>query len=233
MRRITTLAAASCAAAFAAMLLPTTAWAHVSVSAVDATQGAETTLTIKVPNESESATTTGIKVQLPQDHPLASVSIQPKSGWSYTVKKTTLSTPLTTDDGPVTTVISEIDWTVTAGNRGIKAGEFESFVLSAGPLPDVSTIAFKTLQTYSDGSVVSWIEEPAPGSTVEPEHAAPVLTLSPASAEGDKAGATAPTASAAKTDKSVRPLAISALAVAVVALIAAGGGAVRSRGGKG
>ena len=32
-----------------------------------------------------------------------------------------------------------------------------------GPLPQVDTMVFKTLQTYSDGNVSRWIEEPHAG----------------------------------------------------------------------
>jgi hypothetical protein len=39
----------------------------------------------------------------------------------------------------------------------------------------VDQIIFKALQTYSDGDIVRWIDEPAPG--VEPDHPAPVLKL--------------------------------------------------------
>ena len=49
------------------------------------------------------------------------------------------------------------------------------FDISAGPLPEVDQIVFKALQTYSDGDVVRWIDEPTAG--VDLEHPAPVLKL--------------------------------------------------------
>ena len=39
-------------------------------------------------------------------------------------------------------------------------------------------MVFKALQTYSDGNVVRWIEEPVDGGE-EPEHPAPVLAAEP------------------------------------------------------
>ena len=152
--------------------------AHVVVSAPGATQGGDTVLTFQVPTESDTASTVGVKVQLPTDAPLASVSVQPKAGWTYAVTQSTLATPISSDAGPVTQVISEIDWTATGG--GIAPGEFDQFLVSVGPLPDVPTMTFKAIQHYSDNTDVAWIEEPAAGSTAEPEHPAPTLTLAAA-----------------------------------------------------
>jgi hypothetical protein len=68
------------------------------------------------------------------------------------------------------------------------------FEISAGPLPKADSMQFKTLQTYSDGTVVRWIDpENADGS--EPEHPTPTLKLTPAVAEG--ASTSAPTTGSA------------------------------------
>ena len=46
----------------------------------------------------------------------------------------------------------------------MKPGEFDVFSVSAGPLPtDVNSISLPALQTYSDGSVVRWIEPQVAG----------------------------------------------------------------------
>ncbi|HST66608.1 MAG TPA: DUF1775 domain-containing protein, partial [Mycobacteriales bacterium] len=86
---------------------------------------------------------------------------------------------------------SVVDWKATAG--GIKPGEYAEFQLSVGPLPKVDSMTFKAIQAYSDGSVVSWIDLPAAGSSDEPEHPAPTLKLTAAGATG----AAAPAAPAA------------------------------------
>ena len=152
--------------------------AHVTVSAPEATPGgSDAVITFRVPDESESARTVGLKVRLPADTPIASVLVQPKPGWSVTVSQAKLATPIKTDDGEVTEAVSEIDWKVSAGGQGIAPGQFDAFSFIAGQLPDAKSLTFKAVQNYSDGSTTSWIEEPAPGSTAEPEHPAPVLTL--------------------------------------------------------
>lgn len=175
-RRSLRVGVAALAASTALLVLAPNAWAHISVSADDTSAGSYARVTFNVPDESDSAATVGLKLQLPQDTPLAAVSIQPKSGWTWTVKKAKPSTPLSTDDGPVSEVVTEVDWTADRGH-GIRPGEFDTFVLSVGPLPSAKQLVFKALQTYSDGHVDSWIETPAPGSSAEPEHPAPTLAL--------------------------------------------------------
>jgi periplasmic copper chaperone A len=174
--------------------------AHVTVTAPGVGVGAsDATITFRVPDESQ-ANTVGVKVQLPTDHPIAGVLVAPLAGWTATIKNTKLTTPLKTDDGDITEVVSEIDWQAGAG-AGIRPGFFGQFSIIAGKLPDdVSSLTFKAIQTYSDGSTVSWIEEPAPGSTTEPEHPAPTLELGAATGSAASGSSTAAGASATATD---------------------------------
>ena len=165
------------AAAIGLTALP--ALAHVTVSSPRATQGGFGVLTFRMPNETDNANANELKVQLPADQPLASVSVKPEPGWAYTVTRAKLPQPITDDDGnQVTDYVSVIDWKATAG--GIKPGEYNEFQLSVGPLPKADSMTFKALQTYSNGQTVSWIDEPAAGSTVEPDHPAPTLKLAAA-----------------------------------------------------
>ena len=164
--------------------------AHITVSAPQAgSGGSDAVISFRVPDESESARTVGLKLRLPTDTPIAAVLVQPKPGWTSTLIRSKLSTPITTDDGDLTEVVSQIEWKATGA--GIGPGEFDQFVIIAGQLPAAKRLTFKAIQTFSDGTTVSWIEQPAPGSTAEPEHPAPVLTLA-ASSAGSSAGASAP-----------------------------------------
>ena len=191
-RSMIRLLAVSGVAAAAIGLTALPALAHVTVSSPGATQGGFGVLTFRMPNETDNANATELKVQLPADQPLASVSVKPQPGWSYTVTRAKLSQPITDDDGnQVTDYPSVVDWKATAG--GIRPGEYNEFQLSVGPLPKADSMTFKAIQTYSNGQVVSWIEEPATGSNQEPEHPAPTLKLASAS----DTGATAPTTNTA------------------------------------
>src|SRR5207244_3407137 len=79
---------AGVAAALLALAAP--AYAHVTVSSPGATAGGYAVLTFRVPTESDTASTTAIKVQMPTATPFASVSVQPHPGWSFTTKNTKL-----------------------------------------------------------------------------------------------------------------------------------------------
>ncbi|MCM3882996.1 YcnI family protein [Frankia sp. R82] len=192
------------AAALAVAVAP--ASAHVSVAPSTAAPGAYTTLTFKVPNEEDSASTTGLDVQLPTDAPIASVSVQPKAGWDYKVTRSKPAQPLRSDDGEVDEVVSRITWTAAQGNPGIRPGEFDTFNVSAGPLPTTAgPVAFKALQTYSDGNVVRWVDLAAPGQA-EPDHPAPTVAITAASA----AGSGSATARTSSTGTDPQPTAVAA-----------------------
>ncbi|MEO7259691.1 MAG: YcnI family protein [Jatrophihabitantaceae bacterium] len=196
--------------------------AHVSVSSPSATQGGYASITFKVPTESATASTTALKVQLPAEQPLASVSVLPIAGWSYKVTKAKLATPISSDDGDITEAVSLIEWKADSAGAAIKPGEFNQFTISAGPLPKAPSITFKAIQSYSDGSTVSWIEQAAEGSGTEPEHPAPTLTLAaagPSSAPSSAApSSTAPATASGSSDEG-NGRATTALVLAIVALL--------------
>lgn len=176
------------------LLAAVPAFAHVTVQPATAAKGSYSTVAFKVPNETDSATTVKIEVNLPADHPIASVSLQPVPGWSATVTTSKLATPLKTDDGTVDKAVTKITW---SGGK-IAPGQFQQFPVSFGPLPDnADSLVFKTLQTYDNGDVVRWIEVPQSGAA-EPENPAPKLTLTAAAAEN---GAAPTSAAPAGDDK--------------------------------
>jgi uncharacterized protein len=220
--------------------------AHVTVSAPGATPGgSDQIISFRVPTESASASTVGLTVQLPTDTPIASVLVEPHTGWTDTVTTIKLATPIHTDDGDITQVVSVITWTASTPAAGIKPGQFDQFVVLAGKLPNAPSLTFKAIQTYSDASKVSWIETAAPGSTVQPDHPAPVLTLAAASgvasgmasggastvAPGTAAGAAAgmaPKASSSNTG----PIVLSVIALVVAAAALGFGFVSRARAGR-
>jgi uncharacterized protein YcnI len=165
--------------------------AHVTVNPGEAPKGGFAKLAFRVPNERDDAGTTAVEVNLPDDHPIANVSVRPKDGWTYQVETRTLDQPLEGEGEEITEAVAKITWT----GGVIEPGQFDEFEVSVGPLPDdTDQILFPTLQTYQGGEVVRWIDEPLP-SGEEPEHPAPALTLVDADGEhggsGDEAGSTA------------------------------------------
>lgn len=216
MKRSVTGLVIAVAVAVLTLLFAGPASAHVTVSASDAAPGQTAVLTFKVPTESDTASTTKVAVQFPASAPIASVLVQPTPGWTAKAITGKLATPIKNDDGDtVTEAVTEIDWSADGAATAIKPGEFQEFVVEAGPMPNVPTLRFAAIQTYSDGSVVKWIESPAPGSTAEPDHPAPVLTLSAAAAASSTPGASTKSSSG---NTSATVLAVIALVVAAGAL---------------
>ncbi|MGH8961399.1 MAG: YcnI family protein [Jatrophihabitantaceae bacterium] len=212
MNRLRTLAVVAATAGAAMLALAGPASAHVTVSAPGATRGgSDQEITFRVPVE-KNVDTVGLAVALPTDTPIASVLVDPIYGWTQTVKTTKLATPIKTDDGDITEAVSEIDWKAQPGH-GLKPGEFGAFTIIAGQLPDVSSLQFGAIQTYSDGSVVSWTQVAAPGSTAEPDFPKPTLSLAAAGATGDPTVA----APAAKSSSDTGPIVLSVIALLVAA----------------
>lgn len=147
--------------------------AHVTVKPDAAAKGSFSVFSFAVPNESDTASTVKVEITFPTATPIAFVSVQPIPGWTWTAETTQLSTPLKTEDGEVSQVVSKVTW--SGGSIG--PGEFQMFTVSAGPLPTKGKqVEFKAVQTYSDGQVTRWIEETPKGGP-EPEFPAPVLKL--------------------------------------------------------
>ncbi|MGW4285739.1 YcnI family copper-binding membrane protein [Streptomyces sp. NPDC004673] len=155
------------------------AFAHVSVQPEGtAAKGGYATVDFKVPNERDNASTTKLEVNLPADHPLASVMPQPVPGWKVQVTKSKLDKPLTMHGEKIGEAVTKVTW--TADGKGIEPGYFQKFPLSLGALPeDTDQLVFKAIQTYSNKEVVRWIEVPQEGQD-EPENPAPTLALSAA-----------------------------------------------------
>ncbi|WP_242624612.1 DUF1775 domain-containing protein [Krasilnikovia cinnamomea] len=151
------------------------ALAHVEVSADKKQAGAtDVTLTFHGEAESSKAGIVNERVVLPKGIAPADVSlVKAPSGWTYQA----------TPDG------------FTVGGKALPVGKDAEWKVKIAKLPDGETrLSFRTLESYSDGSVDRWIEIQEPGAE-EPEHPAPLLTLQPApkSATGS---APAPSASA-------------------------------------
>jgi uncharacterized protein YcnI len=201
------------AAAALTLAIAAPASAHVTVNPNTATQGGYAKVTFRVPNETDNTDTTKLEVNLPMDTPVASVSLKPVAGWTATTEKAKLATPIKAHDSEITEAISKITWTADAG-AAIKPGQFQEFDVSLGPLPQANQMIFKALQTYSDGNIVRWIDDPTPDA----EHPAPALKLSPATATG--AAAAAPASSATDgSDGNGTPYGIAGIVLGLAGLV--------------
>lgn len=105
-------------------------------------------------------------------------------------------------------------WKVAATQRGyavsgpaVAAGEDVEYAVTIRQLPDAKKLAFKTLQTYSDGRVDRWIELAESGGSGGHGHGneAPVLELQPAEPGAKQVSPTPTVASASAAPSSASP----------------------------
>ena len=195
--------------------------AHVTVSPSSLPQGTgDAILTFRVPNESATASVTGLKIQFPLSHPIVVLSPEAGSGWQTKVVSEKLTKPITTDDGTFTSTVAEIDWS----GGSIPVGQFGEFnVLAQGIPTGTDELVFKAIQDYSDGTIVSWIQIPNK-AVPDPSHPAPILQLTKGGGNQSTTATTQPTVALAATSTGgdSRGLSILALIVALFAVVVAG-----------
>jgi periplasmic copper chaperone A len=206
----------------AALIAPAAAAAHVTVQRASAPAGAETVLTVRVPNERDDASTVKLDVRLPPG--FVSAAWESTPGWSVRALKQKLSKPIQTDDGPIDEQISEVVWTASSKGTGIQPGEFRDFPLSVLiPGKAGQTLTFKALRTYSNGTVVRWIG--APGSDAPAPHvkltnaSATTGTAKSTSGSGGQSQSAPAPAPAATADSDSNGLSIVALVLGALGLL--------------
>jgi MYXO-CTERM domain-containing protein len=174
------LALAATGVALAAV--PAPADAHVEIRPAQVEGGGTAKVAFGVPNERDNASTTRLRVILPQDQPITAAQATPMRGWRARVDTRKLADPIQVNGTEIDTVVSHVTWTATSG--GIRPGRFVDFRLRLGELPKSGDLAFTVLQTYSSGEVARWNEVSADGKA-ELEHPAPVLSVTaPPAADG-------------------------------------------------
>jgi uncharacterized protein YcnI len=201
------------AALVAVLALAPTAVAHVTVQPEEAPAGGFTRLDVRVPNERDNADTTKVDVQFPPG--FLSVSYEQVPGWDIKITKRKLDKPVEQFGEQVTEEVGRI--TFTGGTIG--PGQFQDFGLSlAVPDKPGTAVAFKAIQTYSNGEVVRWIGPP------DSEEPAPQVKLTAAEAEAGGAAAEPaagqPAADGGDDDGGSDTLAIIALIVGIAGLAA-------------
>lgn len=127
------------------LFLVTPVFAHVVVHPDEAGVASYQEFTMSVPNEKDSAVV-GLRLLIPAG--LTSVSPNVKPGWTITIKKTGEG-----DNAHVT----EIDWT----GGSIPPEQRDDFTFSAKVPAKEITLVWKAYQTYENGDVVSWDQDPS------------------------------------------------------------------------
>ncbi|MCW2804091.1 MAG: hypothetical protein JWN06_2308 [Propionibacteriaceae bacterium] len=203
------------------------AQAHVRVLPDSTEPGSFSQLTFRVPNESSTAGTVKVAVQLPQDKPFLNVSAKPVPGWKVNIQEAPLPKPVEFEGTTITKAARTVTWAAASGIQ-IAPKQYQEFAISVGPLPESGKLQLPATQTYSDDTVVNW-DEPTPASGEEPEHPAPELEVgavatehghsaNPSEAPASPAADTAPATAASQSDTTARWLGGAALLAALVAV---------------
>ncbi|MDR7383635.1 YcnI family protein [Promicromonospora iranensis] len=172
------------------VLLPTVAYAHVTVNPDSTAADSYSSLTFRVPTESDTESTEKLVVDLPTDTPFLSVTPRSLPGWDVEVEVETLDEPFEVEGATVDEAPARITWTAEKGNE-VPPHEYQEFAVRVGALPEEGTeIVLPAHQTYTDGTVVDWDDLVADDGK-EPEAPAPVFTTTAAEAEGGHHGAAA------------------------------------------
>jgi uncharacterized protein YcnI len=146
---------------------------------------------VRVPGEQEGAYVKKVDVLFPAG--FTGVDYENVPGWSATVVETKLGTPIKKDGETIAAEVSQVVWIWTGPLGKVDNGQFIQFPLSLA-IPDNAAgkaLEFRTVQTYSNGQVVHWIEPSLTG-----EHPAPRINVTAKGGviedvAGDEAGPTA------------------------------------------
>ena len=169
------------------VLLPTVAYAHVTVNPDTTAAESYASLTFRVPTESDDASTEKLVVDLPTDTPFLNVTPRSLPGWDVEVEVRPLDEPFEVEGATVDEAPARITWTAEKGNE-VPPHEYQEFAVRVGALPEEGTeIVLPAHQTYTDGTVVDW-DDLATDDGKEPEAPAPVFTTTAAEAEGGHHG---------------------------------------------
>jgi uncharacterized protein YcnI len=131
---------ASAAAALIALIVPAIASAHAEISPDVGLSGRLQLYSLAVPTEKDNATTTKIVLTVPSGFAIDSFVATP--GWQRTSRQT---------GSGDNAVVQQVTW---SGGH-VPSGEDSLFQFLAQPSSN-KTYTFTVLQTYSDGSIVTW-----------------------------------------------------------------------------
>jgi uncharacterized protein YcnI len=150
---------------------PAPARAHISLHPNTIPAGAFVTIDVRVPGEQAGAYAYKVDMLIPPG--FTAIDTQSVLGWSVKEIIRKLATPIQSDNGPVSEEVAQIVWTGDRSQLGrLENGQFIQFPLSIAMPSNIAgqTLAFKTVQYYSNGKAIHWIGPPSaeyPAPTVK------------------------------------------------------------------
>jgi uncharacterized protein YcnI len=214
--------------AASALLAPPAAQAHISIHPNTVPAGAFATVYARVPGEQEGAHVTKLDMLFPGG--ITSVEYENVPGWSVKVLREKVSPPIQTDEGPVSEQVSQVVWTWSGPLGRVGNSQFVELPFSIVVPRTLAghALEFRTVQTYSNGQVVHWIDP-----SLDAEHPAPRINVTAAAGAiedvagkeaGPEAGQTGARVAAATATSHAggasKGLALAALVVGTLGLLA-------------
>ena len=155
-------------AALAVCILPAAASAHVMFTAPQASAGISYTGALRVTHGCSGSATTSLRLEIPDG--ITSAKPQAKAGWTISVERVPLTTPVAGEGGKMQmTRVSAITWTGL-----LPDDEFDDFVVQLKLPKAAGAMYFPATQVCQAGRA-EWKDIPAAGQASA--HPAPVLTL--------------------------------------------------------
>jgi periplasmic copper chaperone A len=154
------------------LLAPADAQAHISLHPNTIPAGAFATLDVRVPGEQEGAYVKKVDVLFSQG--FTGVDYENVPGWNTKVIEAKLVTPIKEDGETIDTEVSQIVWTWVGPLGKVNNGQFINFPLSLAIPADATgkALEFRTVQTYSNGQAVHWIDP-----SLTSEHPSPRINV--------------------------------------------------------
>ena len=157
--------------------LTSTAFAHVTLEAQQASVGSTYKAVLRMPHGCEGAATVKLRVRIPEG--VIAVKPMPKTGWTLETAKGKYAKTYDNYGTPVSEGVQEIVWT---GGKLLDE-HYDEFVFRAGlseGLHPGSMLYFPTVQECEGGKSERWIEIPAEGKSADDyKFPAPGLKLRP------------------------------------------------------
>jgi uncharacterized protein len=156
----------------ALLAVPAAVQAHISLHPNTIPAGAFATLDVRVPGEQEGAYVKKVDTLFPAG--FTGVDYENVAGWTAKVIEIKLATPIEEDGVTIDTEVSQIVWTWTGPLGKVNDGQFINFPLSVAIPGNAAgkALEFRTVQTYSNGQVVHWID-----LSLTAEHPAPRINV--------------------------------------------------------
>jgi uncharacterized protein YcnI len=122
--------------------------AHVVINPKEVLTSSRATFAVSVPNESDTSAVVGVRLVIPEG--LTSVTPFAKSGWNVET--------VSIGEGEES-VVSQIIWTSAGGSVPVSLKD--EFLFGAKAPVDTAELIWKAYETYADGMVVAWDQEPS------------------------------------------------------------------------